>query len=145
MEPKRLEAWQAFMAAHRAVVKELAHELEAETGLPLAWYEVLLYLQRAPDQRLRMQELADSVVLTPSGLTRLVDHMEAAGLVRREACPTDRRGSYAVLAKKGYKRLSDTAPVHLRGVEEHFASHLTDHEAAVLSKALGKVLAALRR
>ena len=130
-----------FLMAHGAVVKKLEHELVEETGLPLGWYEVLLHLSWAPERRLRMQELAGRILLTPSGLTRVVDRMEAEGLVQREPCPTDRRALYATLTQPGLKRLRDASPVHLRGVEEHFARHLTDREADVLRKALGKVLA----
>jgi DNA-binding MarR family transcriptional regulator len=91
-----------------------------------------------------MHELADRILLTPSGLTRVVDRMVDAGLVRREQCRTDRRVYYATLTDRGHKRLQKTSPVHLRGVEEHFTSHLTDREAEVLRKALGKVLADIR-
>lgn len=139
-----LATWATFLRAHRAVVRQLEHELAEEAGLPLAWYEVLLHLRNAPDRRLRMQDLADRAVLTPSGLTRLVDRMEAEGLVRREPCPSDRRVSYATLTAHGRNRLRKAAPVHLRGVEEHFGRHLTEHEEKVLQRALGKVLGELR-
>lgn len=140
MDERHREAWRTFLMAHGAVVRKLEHELAEETGLPLGWYEVLLHLSWAPDRRLRMQELAGSILLTPSGLTRVVDRMEAEGLVRREPCPHDRRVSYATLTEQGRNRLRKASPVHLRGVEEHFARHLTDREADVLCKALGKVL-----
>jgi DNA-binding MarR family transcriptional regulator len=139
MAEDRLAVWETFLMAHGAVLRTLAQELEAETGLPLGWYEVLLHLRRAEGRRLRMQELAANVLLTPSGLTRVVDRMEAEGLVRRDACPGDRRGSYAVLTKDGASRLRRASPIHLRGVEEHFSRHLTDREATVLRTALAKV------
>lgn len=144
MDENRLAAWRMFLTAHGAVVRALEQELADETGLPLGWYEVLLHLRRAPDRRLRMHELADRILLTPSGLTRVVDRMADAGLVRREQCASDRRVYYATLTERGRKRLRATTPVHLRGIDEHFACHLTDREAEVLQKALGKVLADVR-
>lgn len=144
MDERRFAAWRTFLAAHGAVLRKLEQELADETGLSLGWYEVLLHLQRAPERRLRMHELAERVLLTPSGLTRMVDRMVEAGLVRREQCPSDRRVSYAALTDRGRRRLQKTSPVHVRGVEEHFADHLTDREAEVLQRALGKVLADLR-
>ena len=142
-ERSRLEVWQQFLRAHQRVLGVLGDELEQERGLPLAWYEVLLHVERAPDRRLRMGDLADAVVLSPSGLTRLVDRMVDDGLVRREPCPSDRRSTYAVLTADGRSALRRAAPTHLRGIDEHFARLLTDDEVAALSRALGRVLDAL--
>jgi DNA-binding MarR family transcriptional regulator len=142
-ERSRLEVWQQFLRAHQRVLGVLGDELEQERGLPLAWYEVLLHVERAPDRRLRMGDLADAVVLSPSGLTRLVDRMVDDGLVRREPCPSDRRSTYAVLTADGRSALRRAAPTHLRGIDEHFARLLTDDEVGVLSRALGRVLDAL--
>src|SRR5438874_11330548 len=121
LERSRLEVWQQFLRAHRRVLGVLGDELEQERGLPLAWYEVLLHVERAPDRRLRMGDLADAVVLSPSGLTRLVDRMVDDGLMRREPCPSDRRSTYAVLTADGRSALRRAAPTHLRGIDEHFA------------------------
>ena len=143
LERSRLEVWQQFLRAHRRVLGVLGDELEQERGLPLAWYEVLLHLERAPGRRLRMGDLADAVVLSPSGLTRLVDRMVDDGLVRREPCPSDRRSTHAVLTADGRSALRRAAPTHLRGIDEHFARVLTDDEVDVLSRALGRVLDAL--
>jgi DNA-binding MarR family transcriptional regulator len=140
----RLTAWRALLASHAALVNRLGEELEEEKGLPLPWYEVLLFLSRAPDGRMRMGELAGSLLLTPSGVTRLVDRMEADGLVSRQRCPSDRRGWHAVITPAGRARLRGAAPVHLRGVERHFARHLTDEQAEVLADTLGRVLGELR-
>ena len=142
-ERSRLEVWQQFLRAHRQVLGVLGDELEQERGLPLAWYEVLLHVERAPDRRLRMSDLADAVVLSPSGLTRLVDRMVDDGLVRREPCPSDRRSTYAVLTADGRSALRRAAPTHLRGIDEHFARLLTDDEVGALSRALGRVLDSL--
>ena len=144
-DPRRLAAWRALLEAHAAVTERLERELVAARGLPLSRYEVLLRLHQAPGGRLRMQELADSVLLSKSGLSRLVDRMEAAGLVARERCPSDRRGAFAVLTEQGRTALRRAAPVHLRGIQEHFAGHLDDDEVRVLAAALRRVAAAARR
>jgi DNA-binding MarR family transcriptional regulator len=143
-DDSRLAAWRSLLEAHAALTELLERELVAERGLPLSRYEVLLRLVEAPGGRLRMQELASSVLLSKSGLSRLVDRMEAAGLVRRERCPSDRRGAFAVLTDQGRSALRRAAPVHLRGIQEHFARHLADGEARTLAAALGRVSAAAR-
>lgn len=138
-EEPQLDAWRAFLRAHAAVVDRLDHELQAEQDLALTWYEVLLHLSRAPDNRLRLSALADQLLLSRSGLTRLVDRMVAAELIEREVCPTDRRGAFAVLTPQGRTRLTRAAPVHLRGIREHFLAHLTDREVAAVRSGLEKV------
>ena len=144
LDDRRLAAWRAFIATHAALVGRLSDDLEEERDMPLAWYEVLLFLSRAPDGNLRMGELAGSLLLTPSGVTRLVDRMEAAGLVKRQRCPSDRRGWLAVITPAGRSRLKAASPVHLRGIEEHFGRHLSDQEAEVMASVLGRVLTELR-
>jgi DNA-binding MarR family transcriptional regulator len=143
-DPERLAAWRLLLETHAAVVERLSHELEEECGLPLTWYDVLLQLSSAPQGRLRMRDLARAVLLSRSGLTRLVDRMEAAGMVRREAHPSDGRGANAVLTPEGRAALRRAAPVHLRGIDEHFARHLSDTDAAALRDALARVVAAER-
>ena len=142
-ERSRLEVWKQFLRAHRQLTGVLGAELEQERGLPLGWYEVLLHLANAPDDRLRMGDLADAAMLSPSGLTRVVDRMVDAGLVDREPCSSDRRVLYAQLTSSGRATLRRAAPTHLRGIEEHFASVLTDEDVAVLGRVLGRVLDAL--
>ena len=145
-EEDRLAVWAAFLRAHSVLTASLERELVAERGLSLAWYEVLLQLRRAGGE-LRMQELARSVLLSKSGLTRLVDRMEAAGLVARRSCPTDRRGTFVTLTDEGRRAFRAAAPVHLRGIEEHFTSRLDDDDrralAAVLDKLAGPQPAAM--
>ena len=142
-EPQ-LAAWRALLEAHARTTEVLARELRDEVGLPLSWYDVLLQLNEAPDQRLRMQELADAVLLSKSGLTRLVDRMERDGLVARSACSDDRRGTFAELTTAGRDRLRSTAPTHLRGVREHVADLLDDQEAAILERLLRRLADAAR-
>jgi len=144
IDSERLDAWRGLLVTHAALVRRLNEELEDEQGLPLAWYEVLLHLNEAPQGSLRMGDLARRALLTPSGLTRLVDRMEGAGLVERKACGDDRRGSWAALTPAGRKKLKDASPVHERGVDQYFARHLTKDEAKVFSRALSKMLADVR-
>ena len=140
LDERRLAAWRALLASHAALVGRLGEELQEEKGLPLPWYEVLLWLGQAPDGHMRMGELADSLLLTPSGVTRLIDRMETEGLVQRQQCPSDRRGWNAVITAAGRTRLRAAAPVHLRGVERHFSRHITDDEADLIADVLGRVL-----
>jgi DNA-binding MarR family transcriptional regulator len=142
--PGQLAAWRAFLEAYAVTLDVLEHELKAGENLPLTWYDVLVQLAEAPEDRLRMQELADAVLLSKSGVTRLVDRMERAGLVERTRCADDRRGTFATLTGAGRSRLRAAAPTHLAGVHAHFATHLDDEEAATLARLLGRVAEANR-
>jgi DNA-binding MarR family transcriptional regulator len=134
----RIGIWRSFLRAHATVLRELEREL-AETGLPLGWYDVLLQLVEAPDHRLRMADLADRVLLSRSGLTRLVDRLQAEGFVRREPAPGDARGTYTVLTAPGVEALRKAAPVHLAGVRDHWLSHYSDAELRVLGGLLERL------
>lgn len=134
-----MAAWRAFLSAHARVTAALERELVEECDLPLAWYDVLVQLAEAPAGRLRMTDLAAAVLLSKSGLTRLVDRMGEAGLVERSPNDADRRGRLVCLTAAGAKRLREAAPVHLRGIRRHFAAHLTNTEAALLREALSRV------
>lgn len=143
MNPERrehLELWEDFVRAHAAIFSRLEHEMEVEQGLPLRWYEVLLRLSRAPDGSMRMQDLAEVVLQSKSGLSRLVDRMEEAGLVSRQSCPSDKRGINAVMTPAGRHRLRKAAPLHVRGIEQHFGRHLVPAEAAALRSLLSGLL-----
>ena len=131
-----------MIRAQAAVLERLAKEMEGEANLPLGWYEVLLHLQESPTGRLRMHELADSLLLSRSAATRFVDRMETADLVKRVQCPSDRRGLELVMTESGRRMFLRAGRVHLRGIEEHFAQHLTAEEAAALRRAMTRVLAA---
>lgn len=132
-------AWRAFLQSHSALLAVLEKELEAEAGMPLSQYEVLLYLHNSPDGGMRMNDLARSVLLSKSGVTRLVDRLEASGLVQRAESESDRRVTFARITPAGTQALRDAAPVHMRGVNEHFSRYLTDEEAQVLSGALLRI------
>jgi DNA-binding MarR family transcriptional regulator len=139
-----LAAWRAFLNAHAAVIDRIEHELAEAGCLPLSSYDVLVALSEAPGHRARMQELARRVVLSKSGLTRLVDRLEAEGLLRRERSETDRRGAYAVVTEQGMEALRRAWPIYARGIARHFARYLSDEEVRILTEALGRVYAALR-
>jgi DNA-binding MarR family transcriptional regulator len=130
----RLAAWSAFLRAHARVVRELEHELQAEQRLALTDYDVLVQLANAPDRRLRMSDLADRLLLSRSGATRLVDRLVAQRLLERVMCDIDRRGQWASLTDAGYERLRQASPTHLRGVAEHFLDRLTAEELAALER-----------
>lgn len=142
LDPEPLAAWREFLRSHAVVTAALSRELEEAHGLPLAQYDVLVQLDEAPRGRLRMQELASRVLFSRSGLTRLVDRMVGEGLVERERCEDDRRGTNAVLTSAGRKRLRDASGVHLRGIREHFSRHLSAADVRGLRAGLGNVLAA---
>lgn len=138
-DPERLAVWRAFLVAHATITDVLAHELEAERGLPLTWYDVLVQLHEHGG-RLRMQELARACLINKSSLTRLVERMEHAGLVAREPCEEDKRGTVAVLTPEGRATLRHASPVHLRGIQQHFAAHLTDTDVTALARVFGKLI-----
>lgn len=134
-----LGAWRTFLEAHSRVTTRLERELQAEHELPLAWYDVLVQLNEAPAHRLRMTELADAVLLSKSGLTRLIDRMLADGLVDRSLDRDDLRGVFVSLSEAGLERLREAAPTHMRGIQEHFAAHLSEAETRTLAAALGRI------
>jgi DNA-binding MarR family transcriptional regulator len=137
-----MAAWHALIRAHAQVVRRLEAELEAEQGLSLPAYEVLAHLSEAPERRLRMTELATCAVLTPSGLTRLVDKLVRDGLVERARCGGDARVVYAVLTDAGLARLESAYPTHLRGVRAYLIDRLGAEQLEALAAALGPLTAA---
>jgi DNA-binding MarR family transcriptional regulator len=140
LSASQLHAWRSFLLAHALVTRRLEGDLLAEQGLPLASYDVLVQLVEAPERRLRMSELAEKVLLSRSGLTRLVDRMEREGLVRREACADDARGLFTVLTDEGLDRLRTASRTHLRGVSEYAVGRLSDGEAEQLTDLLERML-----
>ena len=137
-----LDAWRAFLGSYAIVRDHLERELEDARGMPLSWYEVLVRLSDAPGGSIRMQQLARGVFLSKSGLTQVATRMEAAGLIRREPCPSDRRGINAVITPEGTRAVRRAAVVHLGGIQSHFASHLSDAELEAMAAAMGKVFTA---
>jgi DNA-binding MarR family transcriptional regulator len=135
-----LGAWRGMLRVHSALVRELDTELEAAHALPLSSYDVLINLQAAPGKRLRMAELADSVLLSRSGVTRLVDRLEREGLIVRDSCASDGRGLFAVLTADGEELLARARPAHLGGVRERFLRHFTEAELKMLASFWERVL-----
>jgi len=138
---ERMGAWMALLQTHATVVGALEEALLAERNLPLSWFEVLIQLTAQPDGRLAMQELARSVLLSKSGVTRLVDRMADAGLVLRDACASDRRVVYATATDRGRALLTEAMPVFVEGFERSFGRHLSAADAEALSGLLQQVLA----
>jgi DNA-binding MarR family transcriptional regulator len=135
-----LRAWRGFLRTHATLIRELDAELEAEHGLSLTSYDVLVQLEQAPDQRLRMRDLADAVLLSRSGLTRLVDRLVRDGMIERETCSADARGSFAVLTGRGLRVLHAARPTHLAGVRRLFIARVADDELARLGDVWDRML-----
>ncbi|WP_016696809.1 MarR family winged helix-turn-helix transcriptional regulator [Actinoalloteichus spitiensis] len=134
-----IAAWRSFLRAHARVTRCLEADLIAKQRLSLAAYDVLVHLAEAPEQRLRMTELADAVLLSRSGVTRLVDRLERVGLVRRVRVDTDGRGVMAVLTKQGKDRLRMAVSTHLAGVSQYFTSVLPGEELGSLADTCAKL------
>jgi DNA-binding MarR family transcriptional regulator len=137
---EELGAWRGLLRVHSALVKALDAELLAGHDLPLTSYEVLINLQAAPDRRRRMAELADGVLLSRSGMTRLVDRLEREGLLERDPCTDDGRGTFAVLTHKGEALLAEARRTHLDGVRDRFLQHFAPDELRSLGALWDRVL-----
>jgi DNA-binding MarR family transcriptional regulator len=140
LSARELSVWRTFLRAHASITRRLEHDLIAEHALPLASYDVLVQLAESPQRRMRMTDLADRVLLSRSGLTRLVDRLAAEGLVDREPCPSDARGTFTVLTEAGLARLRAAAPTHLRGIEDYMTRRLSAEELDSLGGLLRKLL-----
>jgi DNA-binding MarR family transcriptional regulator len=145
IDNRGLSVWRTLSTAHAAVTEILERELAAERRLPLSSYDVLLALYEAPEHRLRLHELADAVVLSRSGLTRLVDRLAREGLLCREDCPSDKRGAFAALTEAGREAIQRAWPIYAGGLSKHFGSLLDDTETDIMAGALARVLASAQR
>ena len=134
----RLDAWVSFLRAHAAITRELSAQLQREHGLTLNDYEVLLHLSKA-EEGMRRVDLAESVLLTASGITRLLEGLEKAGFVGKRTCATDARVSYAVLTDAGREKFHAAAQTHLRGIGEQFLSRYSGSELTALAELLGRL------
>jgi DNA-binding MarR family transcriptional regulator len=135
-----LAAWRGFLRAHGALAKWLDEQLVREHELALSSYDVLVQLRDAPGQRLRMAELADAVLLSRSGMTRLVDRLEREDLLRRDTCSSDARGCFAVLTERGEEVLREARPTHLSGVRDRFLAHFDEEQLGVLAAGWSRIL-----
>jgi DNA-binding MarR family transcriptional regulator len=134
-----LEAWRSYLQSHASIVRVLDAELAAEHGITTRDYEVLLYLAQTPERRLPMSALAESTMLTRSGITRLVDGLVAGGLVERVACPNDARVSYAQLTGTGYDKLRQAGCSHVTSIRRLFLEHFTPEEVEQLASLLSRL------
>jgi DNA-binding MarR family transcriptional regulator len=139
LEGAALEAWRSYLQSHATIVRVLDAELIAEHGMTTRDYEVLLYLSQAPDRRLPMSALAESTMLTRSGITRLIDGLVAGGLVERVSCPNDARVSYARLTDAGYEKLRDAGCTHVASIRRLFLEHFTPEETNQLAQLLSRL------
>jgi DNA-binding MarR family transcriptional regulator len=135
----QLESWVFFLRAHSAITRQLNADLLNEHGLTLSDYEVLLRLSREEHGMMRRVDLAESVVLTASGITRLLDGLQRAGLVEKASCPSDARVSYAKLTEAGREKLEAAAVTHLAGVDELFTSRFSEAELETLGEFLSRL------
>ena len=140
-----LTMWRAFIEAHSSIMRNLEQVMEDEHGVALTWFDVLVHLEEAPDNRLRLGELAESVILTRSGIERLVDRMVEAGLIRREPCPGDRRGYFAVITQEGKDTLERVGPSRSQKAREVFLRHVKTQEVSVMRGVFTRVINAQRR
>lgn len=135
----RLAPWRSFLLAHARVSRRLDEELRAEHDVSFAEYDALLTIAQAPGRRVRMGLLAEQVLLSKSGVTRLVDRLVNDGLVERSACSTDARGAEAVLTDRGLTRLRAASRTHLRGISEHFLAVVETDDLESLERAMSAV------
>jgi DNA-binding MarR family transcriptional regulator len=142
VRPGQLAAWRAILTAQAELTERIDHALRDGGAIPLHWYDALLGLHEAPERRLRLGELARTALLSRSGLSRLVDRLEEAGLLRREACGDDARGAFAVLTPAGLAALRKAWRIYEREIQRLFGQHVTGREATAISAALGRVLEA---
>lgn len=135
----RLDSWRAFVQTHARLFRKLDEELRFEHGISLAEYDALLQIAQAPDRHLRMTRLASRVLLSKSGVTRLVDRLVADGLVERTQCSSDARGAEAAITSQGLARLRAAASTHLRGVDAYFVSAVDPSDLAVLERSMDAI------
>jgi DNA-binding MarR family transcriptional regulator len=135
----KLDSWVSFLRAHAAITRELSARLQRRHGLTLNDYEVLLHLSQAEGQRLRRVDLAERVILTASGITRLLEGLESSGFVRKETCASDARVSYAKLTDAGKEKLSDAAGTHVADIDDLFLGRYSGSELATLADLLSRL------
>ena len=137
LDDEQLATWRAFLNAHARVTRAIGRDL-AGAGLPdLGWYDLLWTLYRQPGRSLRVKELAEEVVLSPTAMSRFVDRVEAAGCVRREPDPTDRRALQVTLTDEGVELLRRMWPVYKQGIERYFAAHARDSSLRTMLERMG--------
>jgi DNA-binding MarR family transcriptional regulator len=145
LDPLSNSVWRLFITANVKLLNRMGEKF-SQAGLPsMEWYDVLLTLKEAPDYRLRLSELADRALLSRSNLTHLVDRMEKAELLYRERCPSDRRGTYAVLSEAGLAMQKKMWRIYSEGIAEYFAAHVDEQEMKFLQRILQQMLAGVEK
>lgn len=140
LDDDEARAWRAFLLASQLLMDQLDRDLLQEVGIPHAYYAILVVLSEQPERALRMSEIADLLCFSKSRLTHAIGRLEERGWVERAACPTDRRGAYAVLTEAGLAALRAAAPIHLAGVRRHLFDRLTAEQVGQL-RAIGEAIA----
>ena len=140
----RLRGWRALLTAHAMLVRRLEEELRAEADMSIVEYSALLQLAEAPERRKRMAELADGMIVTRGGLTRLIERLEADGLVERGPCASDGRGTEATLTDTGLDRLRSASRVHLRGIDDYYFEPVSEEDQATIGRVMGDIIEGLR-
>lgn len=143
-DQQRLAAYRAFITAHAEIITRVERDLSAAKVIPVTWYDVLIELYEAPDRRLRLSSLARAVVLSRSTLTRTIDRLAAAGLLRREPDPSDGRGAFAVLTDEGLQAMREAWPIYAQSIVEYFAGHLSDEDARLMTAVCERIRDAAR-
>lgn len=144
LEGAALDAWRTYLHSHASIMRVLDAELIAAHGMTSRDYEVMLYLAQAPERKLPMSALAESTMLTRSGVTRLIDGLVAGGLIERVACARDARVSYARLTDAGFERLREAGSTHVESIRRVFLQHFSDEETEQLAALLGRLPGANR-
>ncbi len=145
LSAQEMRAWRGYLGLVRLLDDRLNRDLQGESGLTLADYEILVRLSEAPQRRLRMTELAQGAMISKSRLSHQMTRLEERGLARREGCPTDRRGAFAVLSDAGFDVLAAAAPGHVASVRRHLFDRLTSEQVEALGKLSDAVIAGLGR
>ncbi|MDB6034275.1 MAG: transcriptional regulator, MarR family [Verrucomicrobiales bacterium] len=139
-EPVSVDAWGYLLRIHAELTSRIEADLEAQGHISLTWYDVLLVLDNAPEKQLRMNEIAEKIVLSRSALSRSAAKLVEEGYIKKETCPEDERGAFAVLTKKGQQALAQARPVYWAGIQKYFAAGLTEGEINQLVSTFEKVM-----
>ncbi|MBN3878733.1 MULTISPECIES: MarR family winged helix-turn-helix transcriptional regulator [unclassified Nostoc] len=135
--------WKIFLTAHTRLIDRVEQDFK-QAGLPsFEWYDVLIALKQAPDQELRLSELAEELLVNRTNVTRLADRLEKAGLIQRKVCKDDRRGAFAVLTKAGLEMQQKMWTVYSQSIAQYFGRHLTQKDTVAFTKTLTSILTAL--
>jgi len=140
LDQTTLDAWRGLLFAYARAIRGLEADMLEQHDLPITWFDVLSRLSQSPDGRLRMHELEGVSLFTRSGVTRLADRLEAAGLVRRERSPEDRRGVYLVITAAGRAKIAEVWPDHTASIQKHFGQYLDAGDAESLRATIAKIL-----